>query len=118
MMLVYELASVFASAFCSFNHQCRYNQRCYVVFDGLHYDPVEMILAGGDSSSSITTFSAYDAEPQQLAMAFIRHQQEKRQFTDTASFTLRCLNCQTPLTGTAHAQQHAQETGHTNFGEV
>ena len=40
-----------------------------------------------------------------------------RQFTDTASFTLRCLVCQKGLCGEKDALAHAKETGHANFAE-
>lgn len=40
-----------------------------------------------------------------------------RQFTDTASFTLRCGICQQGLKGEREAVMHAKETGHTNFSE-
>lgn len=40
------------------------------------------------------------------------------QFTDVNRFTLKCMVCHCHLTGQVQAQQHAKETGHTNFGEV
>lgn len=41
-----------------------------------------------------------------------------RQFTDVNKFTLKCIQCDVHLTGQVEAQQHAKNTGHTNFGEV
>ena len=38
-------------------------------------------------------------------------------FTDTSSFTIRCLVCQCGLTGQAEAVAHAKASGHTNFSE-
>ena len=48
--------------------------------------------------------------------ALIQAQKDK-QFTDTASFTLRCQNCQTGITGEGEALEHAKKTGHANFVE-
>lgn len=43
---------------------------------------------------------------------------EEWRFTDLATFTLICRQCQIPLTGQAGAQKHAKETGHTDFSEI
>jgi ubiquitin thioesterase OTU1 len=40
-----------------------------------------------------------------------------RQFTDTQNFTLRCGICQMGVKGEKEAQEHAKQTGHTNFAE-
>lgn len=40
-----------------------------------------------------------------------------RQFTDTASFTLRCGVCALGLVGEKEAVEHAKATGHQNFTE-
>ena len=40
-----------------------------------------------------------------------------RQFTDTHNFTLRCGICQIGVKGEKEAQEHAKQTGHTNFAE-
>ena len=40
-----------------------------------------------------------------------------RQFTDTASFTLRCGTCKIGVKGEKEALEHAKSTGHANFSE-
>lgn len=54
------------------------------------------------------------AQAEQLA----KEAQSSRQYTDVEKFTLKCIQCDTLLTGQVQAQQHAKSTGHTNFGEV
>ena len=98
-----------------------FDQCCFVIFDGLHYDPLEMVparAAGSATSPTITTFNSNDTLVFDAAVEFVNEQKHQRQFTDTAGFTLRCITCNTPLTGQAEAQAHAKATGHTNFGEV
>lgn len=51
------------------------------------------------------------------ALTLAREAQAARQFTDTGSFTLRCLVCQAGLVGQEDAVKHATETGHQNFSE-
>jgi len=41
-----------------------------------------------------------------------------RQFTDTKNFKLKCLNCSRGLNGALDAKEHAELTGHVNFGET
>ncbi|KAL5978597.1 OTU protein [Asimina triloba] len=42
---------------------------------------------------------------------------KKRNYTDTANFTLRCGVCQIGVIGQKEAVEHAQATGHVNFQE-
>ena len=53
----------------------------------------------------------------EAALTLSREAQAVRQFTDTGSFTLRCLVCQAGLVGQEDAVKHATETGHQNFSE-
>jgi ubiquitin thioesterase OTU1 len=50
-------------------------------------------------------------------MVQVQAAHEARQFTNTASFTLRCGVCQIGLKGEKEAVQHATSTGHQNFQE-
>ena len=52
-----------------------------------------------------------------MAQAVIASAHKERKFTDTGSFTIRCLVCQRGLVGEKDAIAHAKETGHTNFSE-
>lgn len=62
-------------------------------------------------------FSVADATALEEARQIAKEANSKRNFTDTANFTLRCLVCQKGLVGQTDAVQHAQATGHTNFAE-
>ncbi|EXB50307.1 hypothetical protein L484_017845 [Morus notabilis] len=52
-----------------------------------------------------------------ITLNFVKEQQRKRRFTDTANFTLRCGVCQIGVKGQKEAVEHAQATGHVNFQE-
>ncbi|PSN38997.1 Ubiquitin thioesterase OTU1 [Blattella germanica] len=86
-----------------FGEDQRYAQRVFLMFDGIHYDPLYL-------------------EPleQVLHQAEELAQEAKasKQYTDLGHFTLKCLVCQVLLTGQIQAQQHAKLTGHSNFGEI
>lgn len=98
-----------------FGENNSYPNRVFVMYDGIHYDPM-----GLEQNNTIirTVFPTSDVTSQQMALAVASELKEKRQFTDLVGFSLRCLVCSTPLKGQKQAQQHAKETGHMNFGEV
>ncbi|CAK0879074.1 unnamed protein product [Prorocentrum cordatum] len=52
-----------------------------------------------------------------LAAAYVAEQHKQRKFTDTGTFTLRCLVCQQGVVGESEALEHAKATGHQNFGQ-
>lgn len=63
-------------------------------------------------------FPIEDESVYRQAEQLAKEAQSSRQFTDVDKFTLKCMQCNTLLTGQTQAQQHAKTTGHTNFGEV
>uniref|UniRef100_A0A8C4NJ42 Ubiquitin thioesterase OTU n=1 Tax=Eptatretus burgeri TaxID=7764 RepID=A0A8C4NJ42_EPTBU len=93
-----------------------YKHRVLLIYDGIHYDPLELETDPGKPPQ--TTFSTCDDMVLILAQELAQEAHQRRQYTDLGRFTLRCLACQRGLTGQREAQQHAQETGHVNFGEV
>jgi len=42
---------------------------------------------------------------------------EKKAFTNTSTFDLKCQRCGKGLKGEKEAREHAKETGHAEFGE-
>eukprot|EP00095_Tigriopus_kingsejongensis_P006802 snap_masked-scaffold1064_size65302-processed-gene-0.14 protein:Tk06802 transcript:snap_masked-scaffold1064_size65302-processed-gene-0.14-mRNA-1 annotation:"ubiquitin thioesterase otu1" len=91
------------------------SQRMFLIYDGIHYDPLYREVGGGDKQ---TLFGLSDQKAEREAQALANVAKTARQFTDVANFTLRCITCQTQLKGQSDARAHAKETGHTNFGEV
>ena len=49
--------------------------------------------------------------------ALVKRANGQRQFTDTATFALRCIVCREGLKGQKEAAAHALATGHASFGE-
>ncbi|XP_065654263.1 ubiquitin thioesterase OTU1 isoform X3 [Hydra vulgaris] len=92
-----------------------YHKRVFLLYDGIHYDAIGLEENGVITK---TVFHTSDVNIQIEALALAEDAKKKRQYTDLAGFTLRCLVCSTPLTGQSQAQQHAKITGHINFGEV
>ena len=91
----------------------------FLLYDGIHYDAAAMDPVGDGTPRLLLerTFGSADATAWETARALVREAHAKRQFTDTASFTLRCLVCQKGLVGQQAAMKHAKESGHANFAE-
>lgn len=100
-----------------FGEDAGYSKRVLLIYDGIHYDPLERRIPNSDIPPQ-TIFSASDDIVLAQALELADEARRKRQFTDVNRFTLRCMVCQKGLTGQVEAREHAKETGHTNFGEV
>ncbi|KAI6036305.1 hypothetical protein BKA83DRAFT_25937 [Pisolithus microcarpus] len=96
--------------------------RCILIYSGIHYDAATLSpMVGAPAEWDQTVFpimSTGEDDPvveagKKLA-AILR---EKRAFTNIATFDLKCEICRKGLRGEKEARAHAQETGHTRFGE-
>lgn len=99
-----------------FGEDQHYAQRVFLIFDGIHYDP--LYLEPLDGGSIQTIFPAEDERMLLEAAELAKEAKSSRQFTDVQKFTLMCNDCKVKLNGQIEAQRHAKETGHKNFGEV
>ncbi|KPJ05476.1 Ubiquitin thioesterase OTU1 [Papilio xuthus] len=97
-----------------FGEDKNYGQRVFLLFDGVHYDPLYLEQSDGGVQ---TIFPSEDMEIYREAEQLAHEAKSSRQFTDLNKFTLKCLICNKFLTGQVEAQRHAKETKHTNFGE-
>lgn len=94
-----------------------YTRRIYLVYDGIHYDPVTRDPASGEAGDAIRLFAPGDSAAEADALDIVKGLHEQHAFTDLQGFTLRCLVCAQGVKGQAEAVVHARETGHQNFGE-
>ena len=95
-----------------------YRRRAFVRYDGIHYDALVFALNPSlPETKDVTLFSPEDGGAMDKARALCADQHRKKQFTDTSGFSLRCTVCQVGLKGAADAQEHAKNSGHSNFAE-
>eukprot|EP00177_Eucheuma_denticulatum_P008731 GFKZ01015865.1.p1 GENE.GFKZ01015865.1~~GFKZ01015865.1.p1 ORF type:complete len:319 (+),score=29.38 GFKZ01015865.1:166-1122(+) len=85
----------------------------YLVYDGIHYNYMASPRGGAD----VTLVNVEDYRSLLNAQKIAQQKHDERKFTDTANFTLICLDCGAILKGEEEALAHAQATGHTNFRE-
>jgi ubiquitin thioesterase OTU1 len=106
-----------------------FKERCYLVYDGLHYDPLAVSLfEQAKEEIDLTVFPSPEhalspaerdegSKVSNSAAALVAEIHGARQFTDVANFTLRCGTCLQGLKGEKEAVEHAKSTGHSNFQE-
>lgn len=94
-----------------------YDQRIFLIYDGIHYDPLKYEPADGRSPIS-TVFPTSETRLLADALQVAKEAKQSKQYTDVQNFTLKCLVCGTKLTGQSQAQAHAKQTGHVKFDET
>ncbi|KAJ3078446.1 hypothetical protein HK102_004504 [Quaeritorhiza haematococci] len=102
----------------------KYPRRVLVLYSGIHYDAIALSpIAGAPEDFDQTTFdlsgpgAGLEDKVVVAATQLAGIWKKKRKFTDLATFTLRCGVCKKGLVGQKEAQQHAMDTGHTQFTE-
>jgi len=95
-----------------------YSNCVYLVYDGIHYDPLAVHSLSDPSNPLQTVFPVGDDTRLTEALEIAAAAKKRRQFTNLSQFSVRCLVCNTLLSGQQATQAHAVSTGHTNFGEV
>lgn len=99
-----------------FGEDKNFGLRVFLLFDGIHYDPLYMETS--QSTAPATIFPVEELGVYQQAEQLANEAKSSRQFTNVDKFNLRCLQCDLMLVGQTQAQQHAKATGHANFGEI
>ena len=87
----------------------KYCARIYILYDGIHYDACER-----GNGKSIFCCNDTDEVCNEVT-SLLRSLKEKKQYTNTNSFSLMCNECYTELKGEKEARAHAKQTGHQNF---
>ncbi|PYH95214.1 OTU-domain-containing protein [Aspergillus ellipticus CBS 707.79] len=99
--------------------------RCILVYSGIHYDTIALSPSSppythADTPPEFDTmvFDAEDPLVLEKSLELCQVLQNKHYYTDTAAFNLRCNICGRTFVGEKGATQHAEQTGHVDFGEA
>lgn len=95
---------------------------CIVVYSGIHYDafalsPITAFSFSSSPDQDVRIFEVGDEQILQAASELVAKLKEKKYFTDTKKFTLKCTICGAAMVGESDARGHARRTGHSDFGE-
>jgi ubiquitin thioesterase OTU1 len=123
------LSQEFDIEICSINVQDlrvdRFNEgrpkRCILVYSGIHYDTVAFVPDGSstyDTEHDVKLFDSSDDTLLEGARQLCAELRKKHYYTDTQKFSIKCNLCDWKGAGEAGAVQHAEATGHADFGEA
>ncbi|OCK84393.1 OTU-domain-containing protein [Lepidopterella palustris CBS 459.81] len=101
------------------------SRRCILVYSGIHYDVIALSPSDPPHTHSdlsaeddVKIFDVDDIEVLEAAKKLCRELQKKHYYTDTQRFEILCNDCGWKGHGEKDAVEHAESTGHYNFGEV
>ncbi|KAJ4321537.1 ubiquitin-specific protease otu1 [Neodidymelliopsis sp. IMI 364377] len=97
------------------------SRRCILVYSGIHYDTIAFVPSGSSTFSpenDIKLFDANDDVILEAARQLCGELKKQKYFTDTQKFDIKCNICGWRGAGERGAVQHAEETGHVDFGEA
>jgi len=97
----------------------KYENRCILMYSGIHYDAVSLApTRDAPPDFHTTVFPIEDSDHISQGAAKLASQlRASRKFTNTSTFDLKCEVCGKGLKGEKEARAHASQTGHTSFGE-
>tara|TARA_B100002051_G_C16523316_1_gene528878 strand:+ start:114 stop:731 length:618 start_codon:yes stop_codon:yes gene_type:complete len=94
-----------------------YSNRIYVLYTGIHYDPLVMTL--NNTSDDITIFSSFDLEIQNKFINLVKVFQSAKDFVNLSNvMKLQCTDCNSIFNTQDEATNHASTTNHWNYDEI
>lgn len=119
-MLQIEIASidVQSNRVDIFGQDKNYPQRIYVLYNGVHYDPLVMAYTE-DSNDDITSFASDDNETLISLQEYVKVFKDVGDFVDLANMnSFECDTCKTLFENQEEAYNHANNFQHWNFNEI
>ena len=95
-----------------------YIQRCFVLYNGIHYDPLVMATTE-DPKDDITLFDESDDNITISFQEYAKSFKDKGDYVDLSnSLNLKCQNCQVVCQSQEDALEHGVNYGHWEFDQV
>ena len=98
--------------------------RCILIYSGIHYDALAYTFIPSMPDADITVFQiSPPGEPSydtilEGAKKLAEKLKGKGYHVDTATFNIVCEQCGKGFIGEKEAIKHAEESGHTAFGQI
>lgn len=93
-------------------------KRIFLLYDGVHYDPVSRNICEEITENDITKFEKNDQAALDGCIVLANNLRNLHQFTDVSNFDIQCLVCLEGLKGEKGVAEHSKKTGHFNFKEI
>ncbi|TGO37919.1 hypothetical protein BHYA_0086g00340 [Botrytis hyacinthi] len=99
-------------------HESGSNNRCVLVYSGIHYDMLALSPFSSTPENDVRVFDKSDDTIIVKAVELCSKLREKHYYTDTGGMAIKCKDCGVIIHGEAQAAAHAQQLGHYNMVEV
>ncbi len=94
-----------------------YPQRIYLLYNGIHYDPLVMNFdTGSDPSSDITIFDSNDSETFELMKCLLLEYKNQGDFVEF--YSLECKACTEKFKNENEAVEHSINYNHWDFSQI
>lgn len=94
-----------------------FTQRIYLLYNGVHYDPLVMNYdVGADPSTDITIFDSYDTETFELMKCLLLEYKTRGEYIEF--YSLECIDCSIKFLNDNDAVEHSINQNHWNFKQI
>jgi len=101
-----------------FGQDKAFPQRIFVLYNGVHYDPLVMAYTE-DNADDITNFASDDSQTLVEFQNHVKAYQEAGDFVDPSNMNkFECDSCKTLFESQSEAYDHANNFQHWNFSEI
>ena len=103
-----------------FGEDKNYSKRIFILYNGIHYDPLVINFdESADPDSDLTIFGTDEYDILNLFQTYVKKFTEKGDFVDIGKmFSLECENCNQKFLNQVNASEHAKLLGHWNFKQI
>ena len=102
----------------TFGAECNYINRIFVLYNGIHYDPLVM-ATNEETSGDIKVFDSTDDNIMINFQSFANSMKERGEYVDLSnSLNLKCSSCGCITQSQEDAAEHGVNFGHWEFEEI
>jgi len=103
-----------------FGQDKNYENRIYILYNGIHYDPLVINFdENADSDSDLTIFKSKDNQYMEIFKNFVKKFTDENDYIDIGKMmSLECQDCKEKFLNEESATAHAKQTEHWNFNQI
>jgi len=103
-----------------FGQDKNYENRIYILYNGIHYDPLVINFdENADSDSDLTIFKSKDNQYMEIFKNFVKKFTDENDYIDIGKMMyIECQDCKEKFLNEESATAHAKQTEHWNFNQI
>jgi ubiquitin thioesterase OTU1 len=103
-----------------FGQDKNYENRIYILYNGIHYDPLVINFdENADSDSDLTIFNTNENDIMELFKNYVQKFKDDGDFVDISKmFSLECVDCNEKFLNEETANSHAKNKDHWTFKQI